>query len=82
MTWDNLCFWCDVHGIVLKRESTGVRATAYDRANQPITTITRVMGCVDKTKDAELAAGILACDDIAEELLLLKPSIAFKLNQS
>jgi hypothetical protein len=80
MIWESLTYWCDVHGIVLKRDTNGVRATAYDRAERPITTLLHVTGPVARTKEAELAAAIKVCDDIAEELHLLKPSIAHKLN--
>ena len=82
ISYDQLTNWCDVHGIELKRDTNGVRATAFDRSGHPITTVLEVVGPVAKSKEAELEAGLKACDSIAEELLILKPSVTHKLNRS
>ena len=82
MTYEQLTNWCDVHGVELKRDTNGVRATAYDRLMNPITSVLEIIGPVEKTRIAEVEAGLRACDSIAEELGILKPSVIHKLNQS
>lgn len=81
-SYDQLTAWCDLHGIAIKRDTNGVRATAYDRSFSPITTVLEIMDKVDARRDAEATAALKVCDLIAEELLLLKPSVVFRLNQS
>lgn len=79
-TYDQLTNFCDSHNIVLQRCTGGVRATAYDQQNRPITTVMEVVEEVEKNRVAEEVAGLKVCDSIAEELLIVKPSVAFRLN--
>lgn len=81
-SYEQLTNWCAVHNIALVRDTNGVRATAFDLSMHAITTVLEIVGPVEKLKAAELEAGLRACDSIAEELCILKPSIIHKLNQS
>lgn len=78
---ESIICWCSLHNIELKRDLRGVTATAFDMASQPITRIT-FLAAVERMPDesADVARAIGACDAIAEELCLLKPSVAHKLN--
>ena len=81
-TYDQIVCWCAAHNVNLTRDCFHVMATAYDFNNQPITTV-QLLQKVDalpaQKDDVERAVG--ACDLLAEELLILKPSVAFKLNK-
>ena len=78
---EQLICWCAAHRVELSRALSGVRATAYDHSGCPITNCTHVESVEVLPKQAgDLKRAIAACDLVAEELCLLKPSIACRLN--
>lgn len=81
ITYENLACWCAAYNVNLTRDCFYVRATAYDMSNQPISTCT-VMRKVPElpAQDEDFQFALEACDMVAEELLILKPSVAAKLN--
>lgn len=79
-SYRQLTNWCELHGVTLTREAGGVRAVAYDRNQQIITSIFSNANSAVKGKFNEAACAIHACDAIAESLLIVKPSVTFQLN--
>jgi hypothetical protein len=80
-TYENLVCWCAVYNVSLTRDCTYVRAVAYDMNNAPISacSVLRKVDALPPQGD-DLKYALEACDDLAEELLILKPSVATKLN--
>lgn len=81
ITYENLACWCAAYNVNLTRDCFYVRATVYDMSNQPISTCTvmrKVEALPSHGDDFQFA--LEACDMVAEELLILKPSVAAKLN--
>jgi hypothetical protein len=80
-TYENLACWCAAYNVALTRDCAYVRATAYDMSNHPISTCTRLRKVEAlPTQEDDFKYALDACDDLAEELLILKPSVAAKLN--
>lgn len=78
---EQLANWCDVHDVELIRRKNLIAATAYFR-NKPIARVSKQIQRSKKPDEAEdLPHAIEVCDQLAEEILILKPSVTFKLNQ-
>lgn len=81
ITYEMLACWCAAYNVSMTRDCACVRATAYDMGNHPISTcsvIRNVKNLGPQSDDLQYA--LEACDLVAEEMLVLKPSVAAKLN--
>jgi hypothetical protein len=78
---EQIVCWCAMHSIHLERTANYAAAIAYDPVGRPITRV--VLNKVRKPlprQEEDLERAIATCDMIAEELCILKPSIACNLN--
>jgi hypothetical protein len=79
---DHLICWCALHDIWLSRDQDEVVAIAYDDKGDPILRYVHT-AFVDAIPEQELdfERALAACDGIATKLCILKPSVAWRLNQ-
>lgn len=81
LSFEQLVYWCAAYNVNLTRDCEQVAATAYDFSNSPISrcVVMRKVPALPPQSD-DLPHALDACDELASELLILKPSVAFKLN--
>ena len=81
LSCSQLVYWCAAYNVNLTRDCEQVAATAYDISSHAISrcVVMRKVLTMPQQSD-DLPHALDACDELASELLILKPSVAFKLN--